>query len=321
MTSPATPRSIAIVIPVFNEEPVLPELIRRLCSVFDQIPGLIWKAILVDDGSQDGSAALLADHSSNDSRFTLLRLSRNFGFQAALMAGLEHAAANIGNSGAVITMDADLQDPPELLIDMVKAWQNGAEVALAVRRSRRETGLRRVGFELFHRLFRSLSDYPVTPNTGTFGLMDSYALAALLSLPERNRFFPALRSWVGFKVAHVEYDRQERHAGKPSQTFARLIRYALDGVFSFSYLPLRLVTYAGVLVAGGGFIIGAFFVLRRLLGQEIAFTGFTTLVSLILFIGGIQLIGIGILGEYLGRIYDEVKKRPHYVARKLDTIE
>ncbi len=212
-------------------------------------------------------------------------------------------------------MDADLQDPPELLPDLARSWREGAEVVLAVRRSRSETGLRRVGFDLFHRIFGSLTDSPVTPNTGTFGLLGRHALAALLSLPERNRFFPALRSWVGFSVAHVVYDRQERHAGQPGQTFGRLVRYALDGVFSFSYLPLRLVTYAGMLVAGGGFGIGLFFVLRRLLGQEIAFTGFTTLVTLLLFLGGVQLIAIGVLGEYLARIYDEVKKRPHFVVR------
>ncbi len=232
------------------------------------------------------------------------------------MAGLEQASLIIGVSGAVITMDADLQDPPELLIEMIGAWRKGCEVALAVRRSRRETGLRRLGFDVFHQLFVSLSDYPVTPNTGTFGLMDGQALAALLSLPERNRFFPALRSWIGFRVVHIEYDRHERHAGQPGQTLGRLFRYALDGIFSFSYLPLRLVTYTGVAVAGGGFAVGLFFVMRRLMGIEIAFTGFTTLISVVLLIGGIQLMGIGILGEYLGRIYDEVKRRPHYLLRK-----
>lgn len=316
ISSASSSSTVAVVIPVFNEEAVLPELFQRLGRVFDQAPDVSWRVVLVDDGSRDQSATLIAKRATTDPRLILVRLSRNFGFQAALMAGLEHAATLIGTTGAVITMDADLQDPPEVLIDMIAAWRNGAEVALAVRRSRQETGARRLGFDLFHRFFAWLSDHPVTPNTGTFGLMDSHALAALLSLPERNRFFPALRSWIGFRVAHVEYDRHERHAGQPGQTFGRLVRYALDGVFSFSYLPLRLVTYAGVLVAGGGFVVGLFFVLRRLAGKEIAFTGFTTLVSLLLLIGGIQLIGIGILGEYLGRIYDEVKKRPHYLVRK-----
>lgn len=303
---------IAVVIPVFNEEQVLPELFRRLAALFDGQPGFAWRAVLADDGSRDRSAELIAAVAARDPRFRLVRLSRNFGFQAALMAGLEAA----GDAAAVVTMDADLQDPPELIAELAAAWREGAEVVLAVRRSRQEAGLRRVGFDLFHRVFSSLADHPVEANTGTFGLMDRVALDALLALPERNRFFPALRAWVGFRVARVTYDRQERFAGQPGQTFGRLVRYALDGIFSFSYLPLRLVTYAGVFTAGVGFAVGLFFVFRRLLGQEVAFTGFTTLVSLILFLGGVQLIGIGVLGEYLGRIYDEVKKRPHFIVRK-----
>lgn len=314
MSAADSPPSISVVIPVFNEEPVLPELFRRLVGVFDAAPAFAWRAVLVDDGSRDQSASLIAAESARDPRFQLIRLSRNFGFQAALMAGLENAR----ESNAVITMDADLQDPPELIPELAGAWRNGAEVVLAVRRSRQERGLRRVGFDVFHRIFGALVDHPVEPDTGTFGLMDKTALEALLGLPERNRFFPALRAWVGFRVARVHYDRQERFAGEPGQTFPRLVRYALDGVFSFSYLPLRLVTYAGMFVAGLGFAVGLFFVFRRLLGQEVAFTGFTTLVSLVLLLGGVQLIGIGVLGEYLARIYDEVKKRPHFIVRKDD---
>lgn len=314
MSAADSPPSISVVIPVFNEEPVLPELFHRLVGVFDAAPAFAWRAVLVDDGSRDQSASLIAAESARDPRFQLIRLSRNFGFQAALMAGLENAR----ESNAVITMDADLQDPPELIPELAGAWRNGAEVVLAVRRSRQERGLRRVGFDVFHRIFGALVDHPVEPDTGTFGLMDKTALEALLGLPERNRFFPALRAWVGFRVARVHYDRQERFAGEPGQTFPRLVRYALDGVFSFSYLPLRLVTYAGMFVAGLGFAVGLFFVFRRLLGQEVAFTGFTTLVSLVLLLGGVQLIGIGVLGEYLARIYDEVKKRPHFIVRKDD---
>jgi dolichol-phosphate mannosyltransferase len=213
-------------------------------------------------------------------------------------------------------MDADLQDPPDIIPQIIQRWVAGAEVVLALRRTRAETGLRRLGFDLFHRVFTRLVDSPVEPNTGTFGLMDKQAVTALLSLPERNRFFPALRSWVGFRVEHVLYDREERFAGQPGQTFSKLVRYALDGIFSFSYLPLRVLTYSGLLLAGCGFSVALFFTIRRLLGQEIAFTGFTTLVTLTLFIGGVQLIGIGILGEYLGRIYDEVKSRPNFIVRR-----
>lgn len=305
--------TLAVVIPVFNEQEVIPELLRRLTAVFDQLPDIQSEVFFVDDGSRDQSAALLTEASNRDPRFQLIRLSRNFGFQAALLAGLRHAAEKCD---LVITMDADLQDPPELMPQMIKSWMAGAEVVLALRRTRADTGPRRLGFDLFHRLFARLVDSPVEPNTGTFGLMNRAALDALLSLPERNRFFPALRSWVGFRVEHVHYDREKRYAGEPGQTFSKLVRYALDGIFSFSYLPLRLLTYSGLLVAGCGFAVAVFFTLKRLLGQEIAFTGFTTLVTLMLLLGGLQLIGIGILGEYLGRIYDEVKNRPHFIVRR-----
>ncbi len=306
----STPR-VTLVIPVFNEEPVVPELLRRLEAVFAGAPGFAWSAIFINDGSLDRTGALLQAKCAQDPRFRLIELSRNFGHQAALTAGLAHAK----DADAVVTMDADLQDPPELIPELITAWQAGTEVVLAVRRSRQETGPRRVGFDLFHRVFRTLTDFPVEANTGTFGLLGKQAVAAFNQLSEKHRFFPGLRAWVGFPQGEIVYDRQERAAGQPGQTFRRLVRYALDGVFSFSHLPLRMLTYAGLVTAGLGFAVGLFFVVRRLLGIEIAQTGFTTLVTLMLFLGGVQLIGIGVLGEYLGRIYDEVKQRPHYIVK------
>lgn len=309
--SVSTP-TIAVVIPVFNEEAVIPELIARLAAVFDAHRGRIWRAILVDDGSRDRSAELLRKQVAADPRFELLELSRNFGFQAALSAGLAHAR----EADAVVTMDADLQDPPEIIPEFVAAWSNGAEIVRAVRRSRAETGMRRIGFDLFHAAFSRLSDFPIEPNTGTFGLLGRQAIEAFHQLPERHRFFPGLRAWLGFAAVDVLYDRQDRAAGQPQQTFRRLLRYALDGVFSFSKLPLRMVTYSGIFVAFSGFAVGLFFIVRRLLGIEIAFTGFTTIIALLLFLGGMQLIGIGLLGEYLGRIYDEAKHRPLYIVKQ-----
>jgi len=303
---------LIVVIPVFNEEPVLPELLRRITAVFDSLSDLNCEAVFVDDGSRDRSVALLTEASARDPRLRLVQLSRNFGHQAALTAGLAEA----GDGDAIITMDADLQDPPELIPALVSAWLEGAEVVLAVRRSREDSGLRRLGFDTFHRLFKHASDFDLKANTGTFGLLGKEALKAFGLLREKHRFFPGLRAWVGFVQAEVIYDRKERAAGTPGQTFRRLVRYALDGLFSFSHLPLRLVTYSGLLIAGAGFATGVFFAIRRLLGQETAFTGFTTLVTLILFLGGIQLIGIGVLGEYLGRIYEEVKRRPLYVVKR-----
>ena len=306
------PPTIAIVIPVFNEEAVLLELFQRLAAVFDREPGCAWAAILVNDGSRDRSAALIAEQHARDSRFKLVDLSRNFGFQSALAAGVAAAAT----ADAVVTMDADLQDPPEVLPELVAAWRSGAEVVRAVRRTRSESGLRRLGFDLFHKIFGALIDYPIEPHSGTFGLLGRAAVEAFNQLPERHRFFPGLRAWVGFARVDVPYDRQERAAGQPQQTFRRLVRYALDGIFSFSYLPLRVLTYAGVFIAFMGFAAGLFFILWRLTGNERAFTGFTTLIALVLFLGGVQLIGIGILGEYLGRIYDEVKQRPNFIVRR-----
>lgn len=302
---------VALVIPAYNETPVLPELFRRLTAIFDQNSHVGWTAILIDDGSRDETANMLRNQCEQDRRFRMLALSRNFGFQAALMAGLDHCA----EFDAVITMDADLQDPPEIIPEMITTWQDGAEVVLAVRRSRQETGLRRFGFNLFHRCFGRLVDIPMESNTGTFGLLNKAAVAAFAQLPESHRFFPGLRSWLGFTRRDVIYDRQERAAGEPAQSLGRLFRYAFDGIFSFSRLPLRLLTICGVFIAGMGFAVGVFFIVRRLMGIEIAQVGFTTLATLVLFLGGIQIIGIGVLGEYLGRVYDEAKRRPNYIIK------
>lgn len=312
MSAAHSPRLIAVVVPVFNEEAVLPELIKRLSAVFDACPGYEWAAILVDDGSRDRSSSIVLAAGERDKRFQLVQLSRNFGFQSALTAGLVAAA----NAAAVITMDADLQDPPELIPALVAAWESGAEVVRATRRSRAETGLRRISMDIFHACYGRLTDYPIEPNSGTFGLLGHEALTAFNQLPERNRFFPGLRAWIGFTRVDVAYDRQLRAAGAPQQTFRKLVRYALDGLFSFSHLPLRLLTYFGLIVATAGFLLGVFYAARRILGVETAATGFTTLVTLLLFLGGIQLIGIGVLGEYLGRVYDEVKRRPNFIVKK-----
>lgn len=306
---------IAVIAPVFNEEAVVPELLGRLGAVFAADPGVDWRAILVDDGSRDQTAGLVRRHAAADPRFTLVELSRNFGFQAALSAGLAEAAG----ADAVITMDGDLQDPPELIPQLVAAWRDGGEVVRAVRRSRAETGLRRLALNGFHAIFGRLSDFPVEPNTGTFGLLGRQALQAFNQLPERHRFFPGLRAWLGFEARSVVYDRQERAGGRPQQTFRRLLRYAADGVFSFSYLPLRLLTYSGVIASLLGFALGIHFIVKRLVDIEQAPMGFTTLIAVVTFLGGIQLIGIGLLGEYLARVYDEVKDRPLYVVKRTTT--
>jgi len=300
-----------IVIPIYNEQENLPALHRRLKEACENHQDLTWQVIYVNDGSSDRSLEIMLDQRREDPRFSIVELSRNFGHQAAISAGLI-----CSDSDAVIVMDGDLQDPPELIPELISCWRQGANVVRAQRQSRKESGIRRLGFDIFHRIFTLITDFPVPPNAGIFGLLDRQAADELKKLPEQNRFFPGLRSWVGLKQEVVYYDRDDRAGGKPKQSFSRLIRYALDAIFSFSYKPLRIMTGAGACISATGFALACFFVIKRLLGIEIAQTGFTTLVTVVLFLGGIQLIAIGLLGEYLARIYDEVKQRPLFIVRK-----
>jgi glycosyltransferase involved in cell wall biosynthesis len=307
---------LAIVIPIYNEEETLPELYRRVREVCDRLDDCTWQIIYVNDGSSDRSVEIILEQRAQDARVALVDLSRNFGHQAAISAGLAHADAD-----AVVLMDGDLQDPPEVIPDLVACWQDGGEVVRPERRSRQDRGLRRVGFDLFHCLFSFISDSQLAMNTGIFSLLDRKAVHEFNLLPEKNRFIPGLRSWIGFEQRTVFYDRQARTAGRPKQTWRRLTRYAMDAVFSFSYKPLRLMTAIGICVSAAGFLLACVFIVRRLTGAEIAQTGFTTLVTLILFLGGIQLIAVGLLGEYLGRIYDEVKRRPLFIVRRRLGVE
>jgi glycosyltransferase involved in cell wall biosynthesis len=301
---------LAVVIPVFDEEETLAELYRRLRETFDRMPDVDARVLYVDDGSRDGSLATMLAQRAEDPRFCVVELSRNFGHQPALTAGLELADAD-----AVVLMDGDLQDPPELIPELVASWLGGAEVVRAVRRDRAERGLRRVGFDLFHRFFGWISDYPIPSQVGIFGLLDRRALAALRRLPEKHRYLPGLRAWIGFEQREVFYERKERAAGEPKQTLWRLARYAFDGFFSFSYKPLRLMVAVGAVVSLAGFGLASVFIVKRLAGIETAPTGFTTLITMVLFMGGVQLFAVGLVGEYLGRVYDEVKQRPLYIVR------
>ncbi|MBW2302002.1 MAG: glycosyltransferase family 2 protein [Deltaproteobacteria bacterium] len=307
---------IAVVVPVFNEQENLRELYRRLRGVFEKLQDITWQVVYVNDGSNDSSIEIMLEQCREDPRFSVIDLSRNFGHQAAISAGLAHASAD-----AVILMDADLQDPPQIIPELVEHWRQGAEVVRAERRTRKEKGLRRLGFETFHRVFTWISDFPIPSQSGIFGLLDIKAVQELNRLPEKNRYLPGLRSWVGFRQEVIYYDREDRAAGEPKQTLRRLIRYALDAIFSFSYKPLRLMTGIGACISIGGFVLACVFVVKRLWGIETAQTGFTTLITMILFLGGVQLVAIGLVGEYMARIYDEVKQRPLYIVSKLYGIE
>jgi glycosyltransferase involved in cell wall biosynthesis len=302
---------LAVVVPIYNEEDNLPELSRRLADACGRIEGARWQVIYVDDGSTDKSVAIIMEQHRADPRFTLLQLSRNFGPYPALSAGLAHADAD-----AVVTIDGDLQDPPEVIPDLVACWRSGGQVILAARRSRQDRGIRRIGAEMFHRIFGVLNDFHVPANTGIFGLLDRQAVEEFNRLPERNRYVPGLRYWIGFDRRVVYYDRLDRAHGAPKQSLRRLIHLALDSIFSFSYKPLKLMMVAGLGISSVAFLVAVMYMAKRLLGYETAPLGFTTLVTLIGFLGGIQLIAIGLIGEYLGRIYDEVKQRPLYIIKQ-----
>ncbi len=307
------PRLLAFALPVFNEQQIIPDLVARLVTVRERLAPRACLVFIADDGSSDSTPELLCEAARRHDWIRPVLLSRNFGHQAALTAAVD--AARACSPDAVITLDGDLQDPPELALELVAAWEAGYSVVIARRRSRQDTGPRRLGMDAFHRLFGLISDFPLAPDSGTFGLMDREALDALAHLPERHRFFPGLRAWVGFSRREVLYDRAARGAGQPKQTFLRLMRYAADAIFGFSYMPLRMLTWLGLAACAAGFATAAYFIVKRLLGHESAFTGFTTLVSLMLFLGGTQLAALGVVGEYIARIYDEVKRRPLYIVR------
>jgi polyisoprenyl-phosphate glycosyltransferase len=304
---------ISVVVPIFNESENLPELRRRMTAALDTT-GEAWELILVNDGSRDGSAALIRQYASDDPRVKLISLSRNFGHQAALTAGVHHARGD-----CVVLSDGDLQDPPEVIPEMVARWRDeGYQVVLGERRTRADAnGARGLGFRLFYPLMRRVSDLPEGgPDAGIFGLMDRVVVDEFNRLPEHNRFIPGLRTWLGFRTASVLYDRTERAEGAPKQSLARLVKYALDGMFSFSNKPLRVATYLGFVVSIVAFLLAVFYFVTFFTFHKQAGSGFTTIVLCVLFLGGVQLICIGILGEYVGRVYEEVKRRPLYVVRE-----
>jgi len=301
---------ISIVVPIFNEQETLNALRQRIAAAMDQT-GQDWEMVMVDDGSVDDSARILRQFHEQDPRIKIVTLSRNFGHQPAITAGIHHAAGD-----GVVLIDGDLQDPPELIPEMIRKWREGFHVVLGQRNSRVERGTRGLGFRLFYPLLRYMSDLPGAPDAGIFGLMDRAVVEEIKKLPERNRFIPGLRSWLGFAQASVLYDRADRAAGKPKQTYSRLIRYAADAMISFSYKPLRAAMWLGFAASAVAFILAVFYLVTFFAFRKQAGSGFTTLILSMLFLGGVQLIAIGILGEYIGRIYEEVKQRPLYIVRQ-----
>ncbi len=300
---------LSAVIPVYDEESVLPEFHRRLTAALER-QGWPYECIYVDDGSRDHSLRILRTLAAADPRVVLLSLSRNFGHQAALTAGLDYASGDV-----VAVLDADLQDPPELIPTMCQRLEDGFEVVFAIRSSRQEGFVKRFCYRAFYFLLSRIAEVDIHPDAGDFCIMDRRVVEVLREARERNRFVRGIRSWAGFRQTGLEYDRPARQAGESHYSWRRLAQLAADGIFSFSHVPLRLALYGGFLGVAGSFALAAVIIVRRLLEQSFV-PGVTVTIVLVLFFGGLQLLMGGILGEYIGRIYDEVKSRPLYVIRE-----
>jgi dolichol-phosphate mannosyltransferase len=301
------PALLSVVAPIYNEQELVEEFVRRACAA---VADYSFELVLVNDGSADRTPELLDRIAAEDPRVRVVHLSRNFGHQAALTAGLEHAAGDV-----VAMIDADLQDPPELIPRMVEQWEQGSDVVYAVRKQREgETAFKLATASWFYKLFDQLAQVDLEPNSGDFRLLDRRALDALLSMTERSRFLRGMTVWVGFRQTAVPYERDARAAGETKYTVRKMLRFSLDAIASFSHLPLQLATYAGLLSAGVAFV--AIPVVVGLHFADSYLPGFGTITILILLIGGIQLIALGVIGEYIGRIYEEVKHRPLYIVRE-----
>ncbi|AFM41772.1 glycosyl transferase [Desulfosporosinus acidiphilus SJ4] len=300
----------SVVIPVYNEEAVLEQTYRRLKQVMTSTDGP-YELIFVNDGSSDRSADLIKKFCDGDRSVKLISFSRNFGHQVAITAGMDYA-----NGSAVVVIDADLQDPPELILDMISKWQEGYEVVYAKRRQRRgETFFKKQTAHLFYRLLRASTDIDIPIDTGDFRLIDRKVCDVLKQCPEKNRYVRGLVSWVGFKQTAVEYDRDPRLAGESKYPLKKMIKLCLDGLTSFSFKPIKLASYAGAVLIALGFVYSIFLALFNVLGSAVL-DGWTILLAVELILTGVMLIMMGIMGEYMGRIYDETRNRPLYIVRE-----
>lgn len=299
---------VSIVVPCFNEEAVIQTTHRRLTEALERIPKLDLELVYVDDGSRDRTLEKLREIQRIDRRVRVLAFSRNFGHQVAVTAGLEHATGD-----AVVLIDADLQDPPEVIEEMILRWRSGVDVAYGVRAERKgETAFKLWTARTFYRMINRVSEIPIPLDTGDFRLMDRAVVDALLSMPERDRFVRGMVAWLGFRQEAVAYNRAARLAGESKYPLTKMVRFALDGILSFSVAPLRLAIWLGFLTAGVAVVGFVYAVLMRLM-TDIWVPGWTLLFIACSTIGGIQLVFLGVMGEYIGRIYGEVKRRPLYV--------
>jgi len=299
----------SVIAPIFNEKENLPDLHRRVADVMEST-GEAWELILVDDGSTDGSTGLIRELAKKDKRVRPIIFARNFGHQIAITAGWDYARGD-----AVVIIDADLQDPPELILEMAKKWREGYEVVYAVRTEREgESWFKLWTASLFYRLIYRITDVKIPLDTGDFRLMDRKVVNVLRQMRERHRFPRGMSAWVGFKQIGVEYKRAARLAGETKYPFRKMFRLALNAVTGFSYFPLQVATFFGFVSAGVAILAMPVVIYLRVSGSQAFFGQATTLLA-VLFLGGVQLICLGILGEYVGRLYDEAKGRPLYIVR------
>jgi len=298
---------LSVVVPEFNEESNIRPMYERLVEVLDG-PVASFEIVFVDDGSSDGTWERIVELAEQDPRVRGLRFARNFGHQAALTAGVDAAAGR-----AVVIIDGDLQDPPEVIPEMVARWREGYEVVYGQRQEREgETWFKLATASMFYRLLRRITNVEIPVDTGDFRLMGPRALSAFRALPERNRFIRGLVSWIGFPQTAVLYHRQARQAGETKYPVRKMLRFALDGITSFSFAPLRLATWLGFAVSSFAFLYIVVVLVLKALG--VSWLGYTSLMASILFLGGVQLLMIGVLGEYIARVFDEVKRRPLYLV-------
>jgi len=313
-STPATVQ-ISVVVPLHNEEPNINYFFERLEAVLERLE-LAYEIVCVDDGSKDNTLGQLIAHHHRNPAIKVVSLSRNFGKEVALTAAIDHAVG-----AAVIPIDADLQDPPELIADMIAQWQEGYDVVYATRRSRQgESWLKRFTANVFYRVIGRMSTVTIPRNTGDFRVLDRRVVEVLKKMPEKTRFMKGLFAWVGFQQTFILYDRAERYKGKTKWNYWRLWNLAVDGITSFSVLPLKVWSYVGFSLAITTFLYAMFLIIRTLiLGIDVP--GYASLMVAILFIGGVQLLTLGIIGEYLGRVYEEVKGRPLYLVRASYGVE
>ena len=302
---PAPRPRVSVVVPVYNEAQNLPLLYERLIQVLRPLGS--YEIVFVDDGSSDESADIVADFELADPAVKLLSFSRNFGHQAALSAGLDHARGE-----AVVLMDADLQDPPEVLPRLIEQWEEGYQLVYAVREKRDDGVVKRATAHVFYRMLRAGSKVDIPLDAGDFCLMDRRVVDELCALPEQNRFLRGLRSWVGFRQIGVPFERPARHAGEAKYTAANMVKLACDGILGFSHLPLRLASYLGALTLTAGLACLGVFLLAVVVNASPA--GSVGIAALVMIVGGVQLLVAGLLGSYIARIYDDVKGRPHYIV-------